>query len=256
MRILLRCCTLILALAAVRPAAADIVNPIVRFTFLGSYSMDVELFADQVPTTVQNFLDYMDQGSYTDSFLHRSTTGNPVDIQIVQGGGYTVTQSGIGIITTGSSIALEAGIPNTRGTIAMARQIGPNTATSQWYFNVTDNPSLDPSVDPLRDGYAVFGRIVADVIPPLNPTLSGLALLDAIAALNTYNLNPVILGPSFPNPEDGPFGTVPLIIEGEQAFYVTVTNVAAVPEPSTLALAAGGIGLVVAAARRKRCSAR
>ena len=255
MRTLLRCCTLLLALA-VRPTAADIVNPIVRFTFLGSYSMDVELFADQVPTTVQNFLTYMDQGSYTDSLLHRSTTGNPLDIQIVQGGGYTVTQSGIGMITTGSSIALEAGIPNTRGTIAMARQTGPNTATSQWYFNVTDNPSLDPSVDPLRDGYAVFGRIVADVIPPLDPTLSGLALLDALADLETYNLNPSILGPSFPNPDDGPFGTVPLIVQDQQAFYVTVTNVAAVPEPSTLALAAGGIGLAIAAARRKRSSAR
>lgn len=252
MRNLFRTCTLLLALAAARPAAAEIVNPVVRFTFLGNYSMDVELFADQVPTTVQNFLNYVDQGSYTDSFLHRSTTGNPLDIQVVQGGGFTVTQSGIGMITTGSAIALEAGIPNTRGTIAMARQSGPNTATSQWFFNVTDNLSLDPSVDPLRDGYAVFGRIVPDVIPPLNPTLSGLALLDAIAALGTYNLNPTILGPSFPNPNDGPFGTVPLLVEGEQAFYVTVNSVAAVPEPSSLALAAAGIALAVAATRRKR----
>jgi peptidyl-prolyl cis-trans isomerase A (cyclophilin A) len=252
MRNFLQACTILLALAAARPAAAEIVNPVVRFTFLGSYSMDVELFEDQVPATVQNFLNYVDQGSYTDSFLHRSTTGDPLDIQVVQGGGFTVTQSGIGMITTGSAIALEAGIPNTRGTIAMARQLGPNTATSQWFFNVTDNPSLDPSVDPLRDGYAVFGRIVPDVMPPLNPTLSGVALLDAIAALGTYNLNPTILGPSFPNPNDGPFGTVPLLVEGEKAFYVKVNSVAAVPEPSSLALAAAGIALTLAAARRKR----
>ena len=256
MRSILRCCTLLIALAAAGPAAADIVNPVVRFTFLGSYSMDVELLADQVPTTVENFLAYVDQGSYTDSFIHRSTTGDPLDIQVVQGGGFTVTQSGIGMIATGAPIALEAGIPNTRGTIAMARQTGPDTATSQWYFNVTDNPLLDPSTDPLRDGYAVFGRIIADVIPPLNPTLSGLDLLDAIAALGTYNLNPTILGPSFPNPNDGPFGTVPLIIENQQAYYMTVTSVAAVPEPSTFALAAAGIGLALAAARRKRCPAR
>jgi peptidyl-prolyl cis-trans isomerase A (cyclophilin A) len=253
MRTLFRACTLLLALAAARPVTAEIVNPVVRFTVLGSYSMDVELFEDQVPTTVQNFLSYVNGGSYRNTFFHRSTTANPNDIQVVQGGGFTINQNVIDPIATTAPIALEAGIPNTRGTIAMARGEGPNTATCQWFFNVTDNPGLDPNANPLNpDGYAVFGRIVSDVLPPLNVDSSGLALLDAIAALQTFNLNPEILGPLYPNPNDGPFGTVPLVVQNQQAFFVTVNSVAAVPEPSSMVLAAGGIALAVAAARRKR----
>lgn len=244
--VILAACLGLVGLA--RPVVA---GTIVRFEVLGNYSMDVELYDDQVPETVANFLAYVDAGSYTNSIFHRSTTGNPQNIQVVQGGGFTLDQSVISPVATGSAIALQAVIPNTRGTIAMARGEDPDTATCQWYFNVTDNPSLDRVVDPnsgavLNAGYSVFGRIVADTIPPLNPQVSGLALLDQIAALQAFDLNEQLGTPG------GPFATVPLIQQDQNFYFVRVTSVAAVPEPSTLVLAGVGVAMAVAGARRKR----
>ena len=231
MRTLLRCCTLLLALAAVRPAAAEIV----RFdTNFGAF--DVELSSDPaLATTVTNFLAYMNAGSYADTIIHRSTTYNPSDIQIIQGGSYVLDGTTLNPVVTGPPISLQAGVANLRGTIAMARTNDPDRATSGWFFNVTDNPSLDFN-------YAVFGAVVNTVENP------GLTVIDAIAGVPVYDVSEQ-LGPAF--------AELPLSAPSLQASsLVIVNNVAAVPEPSTLALAVGGIGLVIAAARRKRCSAR
>lgn len=213
---------------------------IVRFSVVDTF-FDVELFDEQVPTTVQNFLSYVNQGSYTSTFIHRSTTQTPsAGINVIQGGGFTYAGGTFGAVVTSAPIPLEAGISNTRGTIAMARGEDPNTATSQWFFNVTDNLSLDPNpFDPNPNGYAVFGTVLDQ---------QGLNVLDAIAGLGTYNLNNFILGQP-----TGPFGTVPLIVSGPDASLVMINGIAPVPEPSTLVLA--GVGLAAAAftaARRAR----
>jgi len=233
-----------------RPATAETINPVVRFTVFGQLSFDVELFADETPATVANFLGYMNAGSYTNTIIHRSLRPELTDgIRVIQGGSFYLGTNGLSVIETGSPIALEAGLPNLRGTLAMAREKDPDTATSGWFINVEDNPSLDPSFEPLNPGYTVFGRVIADVVPPLNP-LSGMALIDAIATLDIYpqNLN-VWTGTGF---ETVGFSELPLLVEEDTGYFVTVTSIAPVPEPSTWALAGIGLGAAAWVTRRRR----
>ena len=130
-------------------------------------SFDVELYDTTMPTTVANFLSYVNAGSYTSSIIHRSTTYNPSDIQIVQGGGYYVSANQLLPIPTSAPIILESGsVGNVRGTIAMARGAATDSATSQFFFNLQSNAALDGN-------YAVFGNVVGT---------GGLAALDAIGA--------------------------------------------------------------------------
>jgi len=127
------------------------------------------------PTSVANFLSYANAGAYTDSFIHRAISGF-----VVQGGGFTASDSFPTVptsrISTTAPIALDysAERPNTRGTIAFARTGDPDSATSQWFFNLVDNTNnLGPNSS--SDGYAVFGEV-------LNPE-TDLIPIDAIAAL-------------------------------------------------------------------------
>lgn len=206
----------VLALCAGLAAQPLLADTIVTFTTnLGAF--DVRLFEAQAPTTVANFLSYVNAGSYTNTFFHRSTTYNPADIQIVQGGGFGYSSPNFFAVDTSAPINLEAALPNTRGTIAMARTSDPNSATSPWFFNVQDNPGLNPSLG--NDGYAVFGEVIG----------SGMDVIDAIAGLSVYNGNPPIIGQ-----QTGPFGELPLINGNTLAM---VDSVVAVPEPGTLALA-------------------
>ena len=218
-----------MAIAAITARPAD-AGTIVRFTTnLGTF--DVQLFDEQVPTTVANFLGYVGNGAYANSIFHRSTTYNSADIQIVQGGGFalvtTPTTASLDPIATADPIPLEAGLPNLRGTIAMARTADPNSATSGWFFNVQDNPALD-------SGYAVFGEVIGD----------GLTVLDAIGSLTAYDARPDL---------GGAFGQLPLLNSAlEVQNLVLVGNVVAVPEPSTLALGLMGLMMCVPYALRLR----
>jgi len=144
---------------------------IVRFTTnLGTF--DVELFDDTMPVTVANFLRYVDSSRYDSTIIHRSTTYNPADIQIVQGGGFALTGSGLSEVATDAPIPLEdSSGSHFRGTLAMARTEDLNSATSGWFFNCANNPGLDSN-------YAVFGRVVGN---------SGLAVLDLIASVPRGN---------------------------------------------------------------------
>ncbi len=223
----------LLCLAAAGPASA---NPIVRFTTnLGT--IDVELFQSQVPTTGANFLGYVNAGSYTNSIMHRSTTYNPADIQIVQGGGFmlttTSTSNTLNPIPTGAPIPLEAVLPNLRGTIAMARTGDPNSATSGWFFNVQDNPALDATPGLPGTGYTVFGTVIG----------TGISVIDAIGAVPVYDASEQ-LGSAFTE--------LPLLNPAiDPANLVMVNSVVAVPEPTTVALALTGL-LGLAALRRRK----
>jgi len=152
-----------------------------------------------------------------------------MDIQIVQGGGFmlitTPTTASLAPIPTGAPIPLEAGLTNRRGTIAMARTNAPDSATSGWFFNVQDNPALDPNPALGRDGYAVFGEVIGD----------GLTVLDAIGGVSVYDASAQL---------GGAFGQLPLLNPAlDVQNLVLVGNVAAVPEPSTLALGLMGVVL-------------
>ena len=124
--------------------------------------IDVELFDQDKPATVQNFIRYVQTGAYADMFMHRWVPGF-----VIQGGGFAVsnrlaTNAIIVPVTTFSAITNEYAVgrtfSNKYGTIAMARVGGQtNSATSQWFFNLTDNASLD-GVD---GGFTAFGRVVS-----------------------------------------------------------------------------------------------
>ena len=167
-----------LALLALLATSAPAGPPIARFrSVLGEF--DVLLDPPAAPISVVNFASYANRGAYDNSIIHRSTTGNPLDIQIVQGGGFELVLNTLVAIEPDPPIPLEAGQPNQRGTLAMARTTAPDSATSQWYFNVTDNPGLDFN-------YAVFGRVLG----------TGVSVVDAIGEVTVYNAS-AILGPTF-----------------------------------------------------------
>lgn len=119
-------------------------------TNLGKITL--ELMPDQAPISVENFVTYAQAGFYRGTIFHRVLNGF-----LVQGGGYTANFEAK---PPRPPIINEAnnGLKNTRGTIAMARLPDPNSATSQFFINTTDNTFLDQSTT--QDGYAVFGKVV------------------------------------------------------------------------------------------------
>ena len=127
-------------------------------------TIEIELFADQAPQSVKNFEDYTNEGYYDQTIFHRV-----IDGFVVQGGGF---KTGMVQKKTKSPITNESGIKNDAYTVAMARTNDPNSATSQFFFNLRDNGFLDKS--DTSDGYAVFGKVV-----------SGMQVVDAIAKTPT-----------------------------------------------------------------------
>ena len=117
--------------------------------------IEIELFDNAAPIAAANFLDYVKNHHYDGLIFHRV-----IPNFVVQGGGF---EPGIVPRPTKDPIKNEAkgGKPNTRGTLAMARSADINSATSQFYFNLSNNFSLDHKGDSVDDyGYTVFGRVV------------------------------------------------------------------------------------------------
>jgi len=118
-------------------------------------SVTLELYPDKAPKTVENFLSYVDEGSYDNTLFHRV-----IPRFMVQGGGF---EPGMKPKETHAPIKNEAdnGLHNRRGTIAMARTLKPDSATAQFFINVADNSRLDFRSKDLRGwGYCVFGKVV------------------------------------------------------------------------------------------------
>jgi cyclophilin family peptidyl-prolyl cis-trans isomerase len=172
LRIVLTLLASCLGLAAA-PATAETV---VRFS-VGSTFFDVALSSDPaLATTVNNFMNYVNTGRYTNTLIHRSTTDNPADIQIIQGGGFVLDGLSIDPIATDAPIPLQAKYSNTRGTIAMARTMDPNSATAQFFINVVDNDFLNYRAPTSQGyGYAVFGQVISgmDVVDKIRAAPTG-----------------------------------------------------------------------------------
>jgi len=138
--------------SAATPAAAD--NPrVLMQTSMGE--LVIELYPQQAPISVANFLQYVDDGFYDGTIFHRV-----IDGFMIQGGGFTQEFEKKG---TRPPILNEAdnGLRNAIGTLAMARTGEPHSATSQFFINVANNTSLDfREKTPRAWGYAVFGRVV------------------------------------------------------------------------------------------------
>ena len=143
-------------------------------TLLGE--IRVELYEDK-PVTVGNFLAYMNAGRFTGSFAHRLVPGF-----VLQGGGFTLQGNSITPVTTFPQIINEYGAGQTRsnvlGTIAMAKLAGnPDSATSQWFFNLGNNNTNynnSANLDSQNGGFTVFGHVVAglDVLTLFNTTFN------------------------------------------------------------------------------------
>ncbi len=136
----------------------------------------IELFPDDAPITVDNFLGYVNAGFYDGLLFHRV-----IYDFMIQGGGFYIEGNYIMYAEPGDSIINESynGLSNVRGTIAMARSSDPNSATSQFYINHRDNLFLDRENASDGFGYCVFGRV-----------LTGMDVVDAIAQTPTYYVSP------------------------------------------------------------------
>jgi peptidyl-prolyl cis-trans isomerase A (cyclophilin A) len=115
----------------------------------------IQLDADKAPKTVANFVQYVKDGHYDGLVFHRV-----IATFMVQGGGFDADMKEK---PTRAAIPLESrnGLSNQRGTVAMARTSVPDSATSQFFINVVDNPRLDAANSPDGNGYAVFGKVVS-----------------------------------------------------------------------------------------------
>jgi peptidyl-prolyl cis-trans isomerase B (cyclophilin B) len=132
-------------------------------------TITLELNEEKAPETVRNFVKYAEDGHYDGTIFHRV-----IDGFMIQGGGFTKSMNQK---PTREPIRNEAmnGLKNERGTIAMARTMIVDSATSQFFINLVDNAFLDfSSPTPQGFGYAVFGKVV-----------DGMNVVDSIAKVKT-----------------------------------------------------------------------
>ncbi len=132
----------------------------------------IELNADKAPISTENFLNYVKDDFFNSTIFHRVIPGF-----MIQGGGFLedMTQK-----PTNATIKNEAdnGLPNKRGSIAMARTPDPDSASSQFFINLKDNDFLNYSAPTAQGwGYAVFGEVV-----------EGMDVVDSIAGVATGNM--------------------------------------------------------------------
>lgn len=153
---------------AVEPEQAKETDMVLIKTTLGD--IKVKLAADKAPLTVANFLAYVDAGHYDGTIFHRV-----IDGFMVQGGGFDANMRQK---PTKAPVKNEAanGLLNKRGTLAMARTMVVDSATSQFFINVKDNESLNfTAPTPQGSGYCVFGEVVEglDVVDQIKGVRTG-----------------------------------------------------------------------------------
>ncbi|WP_228704501.1 peptidylprolyl isomerase [Marinobacter antarcticus] len=145
-------------------------------------AIELQLRPDVAPKTVENFLQYARDGYFDGTIFHRVIPGF-----MIQGGGFT---GDMVRKETRTPIQNEASptMPNLRGTVAMARTNAPDSATSQFFINITNNDFLNAGVR--GAGYAVFAKVTA-----------GMGVVDTIAGVKTAHVrgmadvpvNPVVI---------------------------------------------------------------
>lgn len=154
------------------PEAAT-TNPVVKIkTSMGEIT--AELDAKNAPVSTSNFVEYARSGYYDGTIFHRV-----IPNFMIQGGGMDANLAPKAGARAPIRNEADNGLKNTRGTLAMARTSDPNSATSQFFINVTDNGFLDHrSKMPSQYGYAVFGKVT-----------EGMDVVDRIKAVKTGNKN-------------------------------------------------------------------
>lgn len=158
-----------LAYSVVGADAAATANPKLRMTTSAGV-IEIELDARRAPLSTENFLKYVDQGTYNGTIFHRVIPGF-----MIQGGGFA---PGMKQKPTAAPIQNEAdnGLKNTAGTLAMARTGDPHSATAQFFINTVTNPFLDhKEKSPQGWGYAVFGKVTSgmDIVKKIEGVATG-----------------------------------------------------------------------------------
>jgi peptidyl-prolyl cis-trans isomerase A (cyclophilin A) len=165
-----------IAIASLIIASASTSATIVEFTTSqgsSKSSFKVNLHDETTPETVANFLKYVNDGDYNNTVVHRVEPGF-----VMQAGGFEFTGTlPLSPIATDSAIKNEPVYSNVRGTIAMAKVPGDkDSATSQWFVNLSNNSSLDTQ----NGGFTVFGEVI-----------SGMENIDIIAGISRCNSIPM-----------------------------------------------------------------
>ena len=249
----------LLSVVALTPQVSN--ATVVEFqTVLGNF--EVNLYDNSTPQTVLNFLDYVNNGAFTNSIIHRSVPGF-----VIQGGGFTYDLA-LGSVPENPPVINEPVFANVRGTIAMAKLGGdPNSATSQWFFNLADNTA---NLDGQNGGFTAFGEVVGD----------GMDVVDAIAALPRFNFSGAFTDlplrdfslDDFQNnvdPDETNYAIITAVIISDSTVDSAAglnpplsTNVAPPTNPQPPASGGGGggslgvislLGLLLARRRRLRC---
>ena len=144
--------------------AAD--NPLVRLE-TSAGNIDIELYPDRAPASVENFLTLVDGGFYDGLIFHRVVAGF-----VIQAGGYDERLTYRPPPATVVNESLN-GLSNQKYSVAMARLSDPDSADTQFFINVKHNPNLDAQRG--KPGYTVFGQVVA-----------GMDVVTTIELVNTH----------------------------------------------------------------------
>ena len=132
--------------------------------------IQLELNDEKAPITVENFKTIASSGYYEGTIFHRVINGF-----MIQGGGLTADMNNKSSETGPIQNEANNGLPNDRGTIAMARTMDPHSATSQFFINHKDNSFLNHTGETSQGwGYAVFGKVT-----------NGMEIVDKIADVPT-----------------------------------------------------------------------
>lgn len=136
-------------------------------TSMGTFQM--AFYASKSPASTRNIMRYVKSGFYAGTIFHRV-----IPNFMIQGGGMDAKMEEKQPLLAPVRNEAKNGLPNTRGSVALARTSDPHSATAQFFVSVKDNPMLDFGVSRDGWGYAVFGEVV-----------SGMEVVDAIVAVPT-----------------------------------------------------------------------
>lgn len=198
---------LLLMLAFLSAPAANGQTVVTFSTPVGDFN--IQLLDELAPITTSNFINYVANNRYNNTFVHRTEPGF-----VIQGGWLSFDEQAntVNPIAVDDTILNEPRISNTRGTVALAK-VGndPNSGTSQWFINLDDNTFLDSS----NGGFTVFGVVTGDGMTvvdqianlPAQPVINGVSfnvpLIDyaggALAASNFVNIQATVTQPYHPN---------------------------------------------------------
>lgn len=175
-----RCAAALAALTLSAAAFAADAPQVAIKTTMGEIVL--ELDQDKAPGTVANFLQYVKAGFYKGLIFHRV-----IDGFMIQAGGMDAKLAGRAVRKPIKSEA-NNGLTNVKYSVAMAREASPDTATSQFFINVVDNPGLD--YPEMNGGYTVFGKVVKgqDVVDKIKGVV-----VDDVRGMENVPVTPIVI---------------------------------------------------------------